>query len=266
MPLPRNIEKAFQATLIDLPKRGHATVGPAIGVARGTVDRTGYVITAHNPYGQPRGPAYNAGANDQLRRLLELRGVTFEEATGRSPDGSHREDGFFVETDETDALAVGASFGQLAIFKITSQAVQVLECSPPSDLLSGGANDSELIFTVTRFAPARCPGCLAVFAGPDDFVLWAATESAGSFGEALGRQPKLFPELFRPRDDGSFANPQRADFIACVHCDNKTLRVKLAERIVDALADAERLIAAEGFTSYTRGLRLGDAGARASDS
>jgi len=76
-----------------------------------------YVITAHNPGGRMASDAANASAEARLTAELERRGLTWWPAAGRDPWWTHVEPGAAViGMDEADAVALGAEFGQDAIF------------------------------------------------------------------------------------------------------------------------------------------------------
>jgi Protein of unknown function (DUF3293) len=76
----------------------------------------GVFITATNPYSQQQSDAVNNAANEQMRRVLDGRGLVALPHTGRSPDGDWSEPGFFVLDLAPDgALDLAAQFDQFGI-------------------------------------------------------------------------------------------------------------------------------------------------------
>ncbi len=88
------------------------------------------VITAHNPGGRLTSGADNAAAQAQLVAELEKRGLTWWPAAGGDPSWTHVEDSAAViGMDEADAIALGAQFGQEAIFVLTPAFRHVIGCA-----------------------------------------------------------------------------------------------------------------------------------------
>lgn len=89
-----------------------------------------FVLTAYNPQGIERDAARNVAAERELERDLVSSGLTFWPATGRSPDASWSEPGVAVAgLDRTAACAIGARYGQLAVFELGEREVHVVECA-----------------------------------------------------------------------------------------------------------------------------------------
>jgi len=89
-----------------------------------------YVMTAHNPGGQIVSDAANAAAEARLAAELERRGLTWWPAAGGDPSWTHVESGAAViEVDEADAVALGAEFGQEAIFALTPAVRRIIGCA-----------------------------------------------------------------------------------------------------------------------------------------
>ncbi|MEZ5321456.1 MAG: DUF3293 domain-containing protein [Microthrixaceae bacterium] len=87
-----------------------------------------FVLTAWNP-GRTRPLADNIEANRRLERLIEDRGFSWCTAVGASPDGSWSEDGFAVSgPDREEAVALGARFGQMAIYELDRDRVLIVTC------------------------------------------------------------------------------------------------------------------------------------------
>ena len=122
-----------------------------------------YVITAHNPGGRMASDTANASAEARLAEELERRGLTWWPAAGGNPSWTHVEpSAAVIGMDEADAVALGAEFGQDAIFVLTPADRRVIGCAdrrvvatgwsiePDADL-SASANDHE--------APERVGDC-----------------------------------------------------------------------------------------------------------
>jgi len=89
-----------------------------------------YLITAHNPGGRMASDAANASAEARLTAELERRGLTWWPAAGGDPSWTHVEPGAAViGMDEADAVALGAKFGQDAIFVLTPADRRVIGCA-----------------------------------------------------------------------------------------------------------------------------------------
>jgi hypothetical protein len=138
--------------------------------------RTIYVITAHNSGGRLAPDAENAAAQARLVRELGRRGLTWWPAAGGDPTWSHVEASVaVVGIQAADAVALGAQFGQEAIFALTPRYRQVLGCTgmrvastgwsvEPEPDLAGAADERWLPAWVTAVAEknedARDPdGC-----------------------------------------------------------------------------------------------------------
>lgn len=112
---------------ITLP-RGLATLRPAEPGTVGAFPFAGdiHIITAHNPAGQ----LVDAGANEAAHRALTaaLAGRPTAPTVGSAEDGSMAEPGFaLLDSDEAEALRLGARFGQAAIYRWTAEALQIID-------------------------------------------------------------------------------------------------------------------------------------------
>lgn len=75
------------------------------------------VVTAHNPGGVLHSDAANLEFERELDRLLATEGIASFEVSGRSPDGTHREQGRgFREEAPARAAAIAARMRQLGFF------------------------------------------------------------------------------------------------------------------------------------------------------
>lgn len=86
-----------------------------------------YVITACNP-GRHATTEENEAAQNRLIRLLSERGIPWLSAVGRSRDRSWSEPSVVVEISEADALLIGATFEQDAVFKWDGSVLEVIAC------------------------------------------------------------------------------------------------------------------------------------------
>lgn len=88
-----------------------------------------HVITAWNP-GDAR-PTHdeNDKANDELRSRLRAMGLHPVRALGADPDSDHAEESWaVVGLSDSQARAIGAEFGQVAVFRLTAGVQTVLAC------------------------------------------------------------------------------------------------------------------------------------------
>lgn len=74
------------------------------------------VITAYNPHGGDVDEDDNERRQTQLLSEVAGLGVPYLRVAGRSPDGEHCEDSVAVAMPFGDARALGARFGQTAIY------------------------------------------------------------------------------------------------------------------------------------------------------
>ncbi len=90
------------------------------------------VVTACNPEGKLGEEASNRKSTEELRAELEREGRTFGPMTGASPDGRHREPGFWVEADLAWGVELGCRFEQVAVFLVEGGAISVVPCDDPA--------------------------------------------------------------------------------------------------------------------------------------
>jgi hypothetical protein len=88
-----------------------------------------HVVTAHNPGAERPGPAGNAARQARLEADLDARGLRHWRTVAGAEDGSHAEEGALVAgLDDDEARALGAAWGQDAVFRWTRAAWTVLAC------------------------------------------------------------------------------------------------------------------------------------------
>lgn len=96
------------------------------------------VITAYNPGGVVADAVQNERAQQALEDELARLGVPFWHAAGASPDWTHVEPSVAVPgMAEPDALALGARYGQDAIFMLTPASRKVIDCATGRRTLTG---------------------------------------------------------------------------------------------------------------------------------
>jgi hypothetical protein len=107
------------------------------------------VVTAHNPQGQTVSEKQNAKAERRLERELKRRGWTWWPAAGGDPAWKHVEtSAAVVGVEESEVAALGAEFGQEAIFVLTPASRRVLSCVGNRELSTGWYADWEASATV----------------------------------------------------------------------------------------------------------------------
>ena len=89
-----------------------------------------YVITAWNPGDARPLRAENDAADMQLLIELKSRGCRPVRAVGTDPESEHFEESWaVVGLDDHEARTIGASFGQVAVFRIADGVQTVLACT-----------------------------------------------------------------------------------------------------------------------------------------
>jgi Protein of unknown function (DUF3293) len=108
--------------------------------------RTICVITAHNPGGRTVSDATNASAQARLVTELERRGLTWWPAAGGDPSWTHVEaSAAVIGMNEADAIALGAEFGQDAIFALTPADRRVIGCADGRVVATGWSIESRRV-------------------------------------------------------------------------------------------------------------------------
>jgi hypothetical protein len=86
------------------------------------------IVTACNPRGATVNAERNECLDQELSRLLEVKGLVHCRMTGGSPDGSHREPGYLVERDGEVGLELGRRFEQVAIYGVVDGELYLVDC------------------------------------------------------------------------------------------------------------------------------------------
>ena len=105
--------------------------GELVSIQRSQLLASGavHVITAWNPGDQRPSDQANRAANQELFELLVTHGLEPVRAVGQDPDSSYAEESWAVSgTTDDIARELGAQFGQVAVFRITTGSQTVLAC------------------------------------------------------------------------------------------------------------------------------------------
>ena len=122
-----NLRALYLKTLVSIEEKGLLVAVGESSVAR---DSVVHVITAWNPGDERPSRDENDKANGRLHQLLVDRGLDPVRAVGADPDSDHLEESWaVVGLDDHEARAIGASFGQVAVFRISDGMQTVLACS-----------------------------------------------------------------------------------------------------------------------------------------
>lgn len=115
-----------------------APPGQSCGEYPDHAGRTIYVITAHNPRGQLVSDGENRRAQKRLKRELQQQGWNYWPAAGGDPSWTHVEaSAAVVGVGESEVIALGAKFGQDAIFVLTPASLRIVGCLESRELAAG---------------------------------------------------------------------------------------------------------------------------------
>ncbi|HSK58866.1 MAG TPA: DUF3293 domain-containing protein [Actinomycetospora sp.] len=129
----------YTRAVLRVPELGLVLSPQAPGQVEGTFpfDDAVHVVTAHNPGAARLGPQENAARQARLEAELDARGLRHWATVAGAEDGSHAEAGAMVlGLDDEGARALGATWGQDAVFRWSHAAWSVLACddAEPVDL------------------------------------------------------------------------------------------------------------------------------------
>jgi hypothetical protein len=100
-----------------------------------------HVITAFNPFSEPRSLEENQAANRELERILVQAGKTHRPAVNRAPGGGWEEPGFLVEgLTREEARELGRRFRQHAVFEMEEKKLRIVACFEDRVFGSDGGN------------------------------------------------------------------------------------------------------------------------------
>ncbi len=124
--LPRNLIEPYRTAVVEVEVDGSLRAWDEVPRPDGTRI---HVITAHNPGSERRPAGENRAANARLEAALRTRGYTYLPAVNRAPDGGWEEEAFAVMgAPREEILALGRTFGQLAVYEIGDRGREVLAC------------------------------------------------------------------------------------------------------------------------------------------
>lgn len=123
----RNLGELYLKTHVSIEEGGRLV---AVGESSMVRESIVHVITAWNPGDERPTHEQNNAANRALHDLLTGRGLHPRRAVGADPDSDHSEESWaVVGLDDHEARAIGASFGQVAVFRIADGMQTVLACT-----------------------------------------------------------------------------------------------------------------------------------------
>lgn len=128
-------EDVYRDTVVDITLDDGRTVSVRVDELPPPELRPPFVVlTAWNPASRLRAAWVNAVDQALLEGVLQARGCNTLRAVGRAPDGSWSEPSVAVwGLAADDAVALGADFGQHAVFAVTETRLRVLWCPVPDD-------------------------------------------------------------------------------------------------------------------------------------
>jgi hypothetical protein len=87
------------------------------------------IVTACNPMDQILSQADNGKRNQKLLDTLNSRGQYLFPIIGSSPDLTHQEPSLIMHASRPEALELGIRFGQRAIFWVSKDLLEIIECA-----------------------------------------------------------------------------------------------------------------------------------------
>lgn len=121
------LAEIYVKTLISIEDNGRL-----VPATKATLVRSGtvHVITAWNPGDERPTRDQNNTANQHLHQVLVDQGLNPCHAIGADPNSEHHEESWAVTgLNDQQAKAVGAAFGQVAVFRISDGTQTVLACT-----------------------------------------------------------------------------------------------------------------------------------------
>ena len=121
------IADLYRATIVSIEYNGELI--PIADSPLLDSDDVVHVITAWNPGDERPSPDQNETANNSLFDVLVNLGKNPTRAIGADPDSPHFEESWAITglTDD-EARSIGASYGQIAVFKFSNRSQTVLCC------------------------------------------------------------------------------------------------------------------------------------------
>lgn len=125
--LSSDLAGLYLKTLVSIDEEGVLVPARSSSLVRGS---RVHVITAWNPGDERPSRSENDASNFALQQLLVERGLHPRRAVGADPDSEHAEESWaVVGLDDHEARTIGASFGQVAVFRIADGVQTVLACT-----------------------------------------------------------------------------------------------------------------------------------------
>ena len=87
------------------------------------------IVTACNPMDQIFSQADNGKRNQNLLDILNSHGQYVGAIIGSSPDLTHQEPSLIMHASRSEALDLGIRFGQRAIFWVSKDLLEIIECA-----------------------------------------------------------------------------------------------------------------------------------------
>ncbi len=87
------------------------------------------ILTAFNPMDRILNQDENTKRNQHLLGILKLQGHYGGTIIGSSPDFTHQEPSLIAEAPKVKGLELGLQFNQRAIFWISKDCLEIIECS-----------------------------------------------------------------------------------------------------------------------------------------
>lgn len=123
---PGELLAAWATARLEVDLGGRLVHPSHVAAAHGAVV---HVITAWNPDAVEQSHEANQAADGLFVEVVESLGQVRHRAVGRSSDGSYLEEGWcVVGLTRQQARALGARFGQVAIYEATPESVHVVWC------------------------------------------------------------------------------------------------------------------------------------------
>ena len=117
----------YLKTIVSIEELGVLVPASKTSMIEGSVT---HVITAWNPRDDRPTHDENVAANERLRVDLVERGLNPVRAIGADPDSNHFEESWaVVGLSDESARAIGAAYGQVAVFRLANDIQTVLACT-----------------------------------------------------------------------------------------------------------------------------------------
>lgn len=126
------VDRLYAATDVEfeLSGGGRLLCTPEVCPDEAVASGDGWVITAHNPFPVMLSAAENERRHQMLRAEIKRLGYPDLRAVGRARAGSYEEESCAVwGLSQDEAVAIGARYGQRAIFKLTINGLRIVSCA-----------------------------------------------------------------------------------------------------------------------------------------